>query len=90
METKLTQKARSILAQWKLGLTSKDGIAISDCRTKEVMVITRYGGDILFAFFDVITEEIKFFFVVEMTWNRREYWNDIFRRFVEIRGKLRQ
>lgn len=90
METEAIKKARNIFERWKLGWTSQEGIAISDCRTKEIMVITRYGGDVFFVFFDVITEEIKFFFLAEMTWNKRQYWNDILRRFVEIKAKLKQ
>lgn len=84
-------KAREIYQKWKNErLTSREGIAITDCRAKETMVVTRYGGDIVFTFFDDQTGEFEFFFVVQMAKNSVKNWNDIFGKFAEIKAKLVQ
>lgn len=67
----------------------KHGIGIKDCRGKEIMIITRYGGDVLFTFFDV-GGNIKFISVFEM---KRPYitnWAKILNLFVQIKRKLKQ
>jgi len=71
------------------GEKQREGIAIKDCRGKEIMVVTRYGGDIILSFFDVGSDVEKFTFVVEMTGNQKWYWTHILKRFVEIKAKLK-
>lgn len=86
---------RQIFLDWKEGKTNKNGIAIPDCRNKEVMIVGRFGGDIIIAFFDdIVSKELelinpKFYFVMEMMQNSNYYWNEIFRRFIEIKAKLK-
>lgn len=82
--------ARDIFNAMMEGKTSRKGVAIKDCRGKETMVVTRYGGDIILSFYDNETTELKFVFVVEMGTNNKLHWNDVFRRFVEIKAKLVQ
>lgn len=85
-----TNVERNVLDALLKGKTSRKGIAIKDCRNKEVMVVTRYGGDVLLSFFDIDGTEPKFVCVFEMDENNPKNWAKIFLRFVEIKNLLRQ
>lgn len=82
--------AKSIFEALLRGENSRDGVAIKDCRGKEVMVLTRYGGDIILTFYDVDGEKPKFRCVFEMTENTKKNFSKIFLRFVELKSLLRQ
>lgn len=87
----MSERAKKIFDEWKKNRTSsRDGIAITDARAKETMVITRYGGDVLFAFFDDETGKLEFFFVVQMVSNNINTWNRIFTSLVELKARLIQ
>jgi len=80
--------AEQIFEDSLLGKTSRYGIAISDCRKKETMIIFRYGGDIILSVFDNNTKQRMFDFVIEMKDHNQDNWSRIFRRFVEIKAQL--
>jgi len=80
--------AEQIFEDSLLGKTSRYGIAISDCRKKETMIIFRYGGDIILSVFDNNTKQRMFDFVMEMKDHNQDNWSKIFQRFVEIKAKL--
>jgi len=90
MERSRLDIPRDIFNKLLEGKTSRKGIAIPDCRGKETMVVTRYGGDVLLTFYDNKTKKQKFVFVLEMMHDRKWYWNMIFRRFAQIKAKLKQ
>jgi len=82
--------AKSIFEGLLKGENSRDGVAIKDCRGKEVMVLTRYGGDILLSFYDIDGGKPKFECLFEMTENSKKNYSKIFLRFVELKSLLRQ
>jgi len=82
--------AREIFDKFLKGETSRNGVAIPDCRGKETMVATRYGGDVIFSFFNNKTKKVKFDFVLEMSYNGERCWNGIFKKLIEIKAKLKQ
>jgi len=87
---KRTEIAKDIFDAFLRGETSREGVAIKDCRGKEVMVIIRYGGDILISIYDIDGGEPKLVCVFEMVENNQKNWAKIFLRFVEIKNLLRQ
>jgi len=82
--------AEQIFEDSLAGKTSRLGIAIKDCRNKETMVVTRYGGDACLVFFDNKTKQVSFYFVVEMANNTKQKWCDVFQSFVQLRANLVQ
>ena len=80
--------AQQIFEDSLLGKTSRNGIAIKDCRGKETMVIVRYGGDVFMTVFNNETKQSMFDFLMEMKQNSQQNWSRIFRRFVEIKAQL--
>jgi len=66
-----------------------NGLAISDCRGKETMVITRYGGDVIIAIFNNETKEREFEFVVEMAYNSESLYRRILYGFAQIKAMLK-
>jgi len=87
----MSNKTNEILTDFLAGKNSRDGIVIKDCRAKELMIIARYGGDIIVSFYNVndLTEP-TFICLFEMEKNNKMNWNKIFLRFAEIKSMLRE
>lgn len=86
------EKERQLYLKWKNNKEYKsfDGAVITDCRAKETMVVTRYGGDFMLSFFDNETDLLKFVFVAQMKRNSIHMWNSVLKKFYEIKSKLIQ
>ena len=84
------EAAREIFEDSMLNKENPKGVAIVDCRVKETMVATRYGGDMIFVFFDNITKEQKFIFVAEMRKPRKKKWEEILTLIKKLKTKFIQ
>lgn len=63
-------------------------VLIKDCRGKEDMILTRYGGDAMLSFYE--GDKLKFTTLFQMKKPYKRNWNKIVKLFEELKSKLVQ
>lgn len=63
-------------------------VVIKDCRGKEDMVLTRYGGDAMLSFYE--GDRLKFITLFQMKKPHKQNWQKIVKLFEELKSKLVQ